>query len=399
MNSGISVADRTKYLITLVHGTFAKGAPWTLGGSSLRNALLKGLGSDTNIQNFEWSGKNTHKARLSAGKDLASFLERTGASHPDSRHVVIAHSHGGNVALYARKQTSARVSLAHIVCLATPFLRCQWRRRLPVFTHVAWLIVCLYFAGLVLNVAATAAAFLFPAAIRDKPSKLQAVALGIAAIAGFVGAFALLYCLVRRHLANRSKKLAEALAWGEGDGLNVLTVAYTRDEARTYLTLLDRLTAKTSRRIWQGLGLLLVPVAIYVAISIYLLAYHPQIFSGPFFSTDALVAGDTPLAAYVVGFYLILLLLAGLGSYLLPLMRGNPYGYGWERPSTTLLLDIDATDRPEELKAATAEHYRIALGEFGKGKGLAHSLVYEDQRVHDKIVEWIVHSCAPTEAR
>ena len=62
---------------------------------------------------------------------------------------------------------------------------------------------------------------------------------------------------------------------------NVLTVAYTKDQARTYLTLLDRLTARTSRRIWQGLGLLLVPVAIYVAISIYLLAYHPRIFSGP----------------------------------------------------------------------------------------------------------------------
>ncbi|CAI7780506.1 unnamed protein product [Closterium sp. NIES-53] len=50
---------------------------------------------------FHWSGHNTHEARVDAGKALAQLIHAVGRADPSARVHVVAHSHGGNVALKA----------------------------------------------------------------------------------------------------------------------------------------------------------------------------------------------------------------------------------------------------------------------------------------------------------
>ena len=93
-------------VVTLVHGTFAKGAPWTKDGSILRRKIAAELGSlekDVIFDVFEWSGRNTHKARVKAGYRLADHIRELKKHYPIAQHFVVAHSHGGNVALLAHK--------------------------------------------------------------------------------------------------------------------------------------------------------------------------------------------------------------------------------------------------------------------------------------------------------
>jgi hypothetical protein len=113
------------FVITFVHGTFARGALWTLEVSTLRNSILQALGSDVELNTFNWSGRNTHHARLEAGRDLAKLLVRLQTQYPNKRQVLIAHSHGGNVALHALK--AANLKKISVITLNTPFTRIRPR--------------------------------------------------------------------------------------------------------------------------------------------------------------------------------------------------------------------------------------------------------------------------------
>ena len=108
-----------KYVITLVHGTHAKNAPWTWPDSKLSGALSDGL-EEAYIEAVTWSGGNSVKARADAQSELRATIEAKQLRHPSAAHFVIAHSHGGNVALYAQEQLAR--PLDGTVCLSTPFL-------------------------------------------------------------------------------------------------------------------------------------------------------------------------------------------------------------------------------------------------------------------------------------
>lgn len=89
-------------VVTLVHGTFATDAEWTQPQSALSRHLTKALGCAVTFPRpFLWSGSNSHRARLVAGENLAEYLRDSIKQYPDSLHFIVAHSHGGNVALYA----------------------------------------------------------------------------------------------------------------------------------------------------------------------------------------------------------------------------------------------------------------------------------------------------------
>lgn len=132
--------ERTK--IVLVHGTWGRGfnpredAPgktadhlaslwWFEAGSKFCEALTSGLarlGHTIDLTAFLWSGANSIEERRSASARLAETLDMSVEAAPNSPHFVIAHSHGGNVALEARRKMSGNASNLHIITLATPFL-------------------------------------------------------------------------------------------------------------------------------------------------------------------------------------------------------------------------------------------------------------------------------------
>src|SRR5260221_5348567 len=123
----IDEPSQPEVIVTFIHGTFAQQAAWVRPGSALREGLERAFGKHVAFQPFSWSGDNTVYARKEAGDELADRLNTIHAAHPDVRQVLIAHSHGGNIAVYALRDLRGDVNVAGIACIATPFLHANLR--------------------------------------------------------------------------------------------------------------------------------------------------------------------------------------------------------------------------------------------------------------------------------
>jgi|SoiMethySBSTD1v2_1073268.scaffolds.fasta_scaffold423928_2 hypothetical protein len=91
------------------------------------NAALENASLDWPIRAFLWSGANSVHARDGAARELSDQL-RKDLADPDATVVIIAHSHGGNLALRAVQHLNSMAGRVRIVTLATPFLRVFSRR-------------------------------------------------------------------------------------------------------------------------------------------------------------------------------------------------------------------------------------------------------------------------------
>lgn len=118
----VSAGRTPRLIVVLVHGTGARKAGWTESGSKMCTRIRSSPDSD--IYRFLWTGENSHQARLEAGDRLADQLQQLFAqpAHAASELLLIAHSHGGNVALYSLRPPGLQSRLSSLVCLATPFL-------------------------------------------------------------------------------------------------------------------------------------------------------------------------------------------------------------------------------------------------------------------------------------
>jgi hypothetical protein len=89
-------------------------------------ALSKALG-DIHFERFSWSGSNSHRARCRAATALRQHIRNCTNIYPQQDHFIIAHSHGGNVVLYALRDKDIADSVRGVVCLSTPFIHCRHR--------------------------------------------------------------------------------------------------------------------------------------------------------------------------------------------------------------------------------------------------------------------------------
>jgi carboxylesterase len=112
-------------IIYIVHGSNAHtwwrrvanhGYPWWRRWSAFCNELRNAFELDCQIREFQWSGRNTHAARIDAGTDLAHMIEK---EKPGRKVHIVGHSHGGNVALSAVNQLKAG-TVASVILLANP---------------------------------------------------------------------------------------------------------------------------------------------------------------------------------------------------------------------------------------------------------------------------------------
>ena len=138
-----------EFVITLIHGTNARGAPWTRRETS---SLCKYLDEEFGVgrfevKHFDWDAPNRHAARDKASQELRdAYHSVDGPFKPkDAPQFVIAHSHGGSVVAYAlRDDLDFARGLAGAAFLSTPFI--QARERLAawwVVTMVPWLVMML----------------------------------------------------------------------------------------------------------------------------------------------------------------------------------------------------------------------------------------------------------------
>jgi hypothetical protein len=99
-------------------GWFEEGSQFC----SRLDAALKNASLDWPIRAFLWSGANSVHARDCAARDLSNQL-REDLKDPDTTAVIIAHSHGGNVALRALQDLHPKAGRIRVITLATPFLK------------------------------------------------------------------------------------------------------------------------------------------------------------------------------------------------------------------------------------------------------------------------------------
>ena len=330
-------------LITLVHGTFAPGAAWTRDDSALCKALRERL-PGASIGAFTWSGHNSNRARLDAALELALWTETRITEYEREHggpvdHYVIAHSHGGNVALYACRSRHFADHLTKLVCLSTPFLsaRVRYQSRLILITLVF---------GLLIWAAAVAVFF--------------GVRLWVAA----TGAFAVLFAtaaLIKAgldRLAKRAGHLASELTPPTVNAKSVLIVRGDRDEATGALVSAQFPTAVVSL-LWGWFD-----KAVRTPAGVFLYALM------------ALVAVATiPLFA-----------LATL-----------PFGLRSEMWGQSLLLETVADVTPP----GTWTVHRLRDFPFDDPRldgVLRHSLSYEHENAIKVIVEWLRSGAVPDES-
>ena len=395
-------------IIVLVHGTrprvlgrelFAPPS-WTRHGSPFQTRLAATLTDETLFDEFIWDGANTHAARLSAGERLAERLRQLRREHPLARLVVVAHSHGGNVAMYAMRHLETASPAApqivdDLVCLGTPFFRVALRD-LDVVLWRFW--VSVYY-GIFLGVAASFFA-LVPLAAVISITLARALIIVIAAV--FIGWLFLGRRLMKRWMtsgrvaaiAPRARELARRVdSTPPVYGPKLLIVKSARDEAKLWLTLADRTAALVS-----GEGLLRVTShALFKAVD----------------AIDWLQERRRSVLAAAAGVLGLILNLIGSvgwkpvqlkGMILSPLMlivamaivhaivfavtaltvRGSSVTFG-QSLFLSLVATVTATDRPPSGGASAYDELPVTLP-----RGIFHhSAFYVDPPTMDRVAAWI----------
>lgn len=121
------------FVLTLVHGTWARGAAWMQSDSPFRVMIEEelcalGAASVTVISDFEWSGLNRHEDRREAALRLRCRLQQILTQHPNAFHFLIGHSHAGNIILRAiSRWRRLQETLCGAICIATPFLKFHYQ--------------------------------------------------------------------------------------------------------------------------------------------------------------------------------------------------------------------------------------------------------------------------------
>jgi hypothetical protein len=100
---------------------------WFEEGSPFLTRLSTELGDIPHkITPLLWSGANSIFVRDKTAHVLAEYLSAEHIEHPQAAQLVIAHSHGGNIALRAlyhlRKLNGSQFVNPFVVTLATPFI-------------------------------------------------------------------------------------------------------------------------------------------------------------------------------------------------------------------------------------------------------------------------------------
>ncbi len=108
-----SLPARTVFII--VHGTWAPGTSWCKPGGNFFDALEKTVGKKGIVIPYTWAGTLDHEIRLRAARGLINVIK---SYSKKTKIIIIAHSHGGNVAILASQQLTRKIEKLYL--LGTP---------------------------------------------------------------------------------------------------------------------------------------------------------------------------------------------------------------------------------------------------------------------------------------
>lgn len=240
--------EQVKHVVVLIHGTWARGiapifrrkvAPWCDDRSPLRQAVASGLGDGVVFNIFRWSGANSPRARLNESYALQRRVVRLSNENRDARIHVVAHSHAGNIVLYAMHGRAMRRVVSSIACLSTPFLHVTVRPRVQMRSPVLEILIC----GGVTALAATAASLLHADLVMEKlPGPIETIL--------DCGLAVLTYLCVRalwRQAIRRAQEYSERLRLPRHVGCPMFILRNTADEALSGLGLFHLVSALFTR--------------------------------------------------------------------------------------------------------------------------------------------------------
>ena len=125
------------HALILVHGTWGRSSKWA---DPQHSGFLKNLhhrfGENSDnvfvlVDRFSWSGSNSVNRRKLARNSLIELLKDK-LNNCKGLVFVVAHSHGGNIALEAHDHLPDKESKERVrcICMATPFVETEYRFRL-----------------------------------------------------------------------------------------------------------------------------------------------------------------------------------------------------------------------------------------------------------------------------
>lgn len=102
-------------MLIVIHGTGAAGYTWWHFNSSFSTYLDQVTGGDLykNQDQFSWTGGRRDSHRQTAADKLVDWLQ----AHPATYYTIVAHSHGGNVAMLATRKGA---KIDRLILLGTP---------------------------------------------------------------------------------------------------------------------------------------------------------------------------------------------------------------------------------------------------------------------------------------
>ena len=105
-------------LTIVTHGTGARGAADFLPGGRFFEHIVSTV-PDRAYASFQWSGKDSHEARVHAARALAAFINSYHFAPGEKLNLIAGHSHGGNVDILAVNAGLAR-RVENLVTLGAP---------------------------------------------------------------------------------------------------------------------------------------------------------------------------------------------------------------------------------------------------------------------------------------
>jgi hypothetical protein len=360
--------------IILIHGTFASNADWIQQDSAFQREIRKYLSHSVIFNKFDWDGRNCHTSRIKSSEKLKLELEHSMKLFPNDKHTVIAHSHGGNIAMYAFSKLEVPIHNLSLVTLATPFIRCSEEKYggiqgiLAIFMIISFLyiLILLRINGILYFIV------LYPIVVYSIPKFFQ---------------------LFINYLEKRKDKFLEKIDTTNLKISKFLVVKIEGDEALYWLFGSSLLTNVISRikNIMFKASFFAYPLFIIVAISIALGSFFNKKISN-LFDYDFNLIEDHLWDFWMVSFFIILCLfcLAIIISIIaIPLyfvFRCNPLIFGWENFLTALSLNLFPSSTPNE----TISFETLAYSSDVKlGKGLLHSQPYINNEIIASIGRWI----------
>jgi hypothetical protein len=385
---------------------------WLRNESGFEDRLKELLGEGASFKYFEWSGRNTYTDRLKARDDLRDDLMKTAADNPSAKHFVIAHSHGGNAALYAMKDGELATKISGMVAMSTPFLNVKLRRaelRVLQLTLAAFLLASLPFWFLT-----TLALELYQTSFTWISSfsglgKLMALALAGVLVWRFTegifkGFFQLTGWLGETWNGFATKRANWLIKNFATDNVTVplLTVSFKFDEAALYLRLLHLITEPHALIFYGATIVLSVALTTQFTLLVTGIVIEPLLnLIDDIFLVSIESYFIVKAYAFIVFHIAVLFfaLFAVVGFIAHRLVKGHFLGFGSDGLMDYLWVKTQIVALPIIVGPVSSSRYSLeemfrnlgwkhTVGIWIKAKFL-HSLIYQYDRAIQDIADWI----------